>query len=351
MKQQPPVYRVRALWQDRQWVIGSPDIEGLSLHAYRFDEIVPLARHGVATLHGVRSSTFDVALQPVSLDDPELQWSVERALAAQSTVKAMADEAAHRTLGAVNALIAAGMYSDDAARLVGLSDDWERERRLGRFGLAAFDDDPWISAAADDDWGLVNPWERCRWRSEDPSYPARVLRALSEEVGGAPELAVLEDAPLPDEGLVCDGIDDALRSRVAEVSRLCDQACDLLFDVETRTACRRLVAHLATQAPKLFRAEGRAASGAGAVCWIVGKANRLFDMQEPPRIQDLNRLLAVQYAGARAQTFLREGGFEEQPYGRTVLGSTAFLVSAHRRRIIEMRDRYSATDHASKQEL
>jgi hypothetical protein len=343
MRNAPTVYRVRATWHERTWVVRSPDVDGLLLHAHRFDEIAPVARNKIARLKEVHSSTIDVAVQPVSFADPELQWFVERALVSQDRANAMAAEAADRTLEAVDKLHDAGMDGVDVERLVRLTDTWKYDREMGRFGVAPLDDDPWLSSDNDDDWNPVDPWgPRWHW-AQGPSFPARLLKALGDEVGGPAELAVLDDAALPDEAFAWDGIDVDVRPRVEEVVVLCDRACMELFDVEARTAARRLLAYLARRTPKVLL-RGTAAGTAGAVCWIVGQANHLFDTKEPPRPKDLSAALGISNPSSRAHTLLKKAELADGWYSRVVLGSADFLVSAHRRRIIELRDQYTVTD-------
>jgi hypothetical protein len=338
------VYRVRAVWGDRMWVVRSPDVEGLLVQAHRFDEVAPVARNAIARIKDVHSSTIDVAVQPVSMADPELQWQVERGVASQEHAKALAEEAAERTLDAVDALSQSGMDYVDARRLLGLTDDFARDRRRGYYGVQALDDDPWLRRDEEDDWNPVNPWSRWDFSSNDPSFPARLLKALGDEVGGPGELAVLGDASLPDEDFAWDRIPDDVVPMVAEVLVQCDLACDAVFDVEARTAARRLLAFLARRDSKAFR-RGKAAGIAGAVCWIVGEANHLWDNAVGPRQKDLSAALGIANARGRAGTFLVAGEFTDDRYwfGRVVLGSAAFLVSAHRRRIVELRDQYTVS--------
>ena len=125
---------------------------------------------------------------------------------------------------------------------------------------------------------------------------------------------------------------------------LCDDACDTLFDHECRTACRRLLARLAQRSPQFFRRRTvwTPASAAASVCWIVGKANQLFETTAPPRIKDLGDVLGVTTPGARARTIMPLAGCDEPGYNRVVVASRDLLVSAHRRRILELRDQYSA---------
>ena len=155
---------------------------------------------------------------------------------------------------------------------------------------------------------------------------------------------MLDDAPLTDEEFVWDGVPVDLVEFVAELVAACDKACDEVFDTEMRTACRRLLAELVRRNPNFFRRPApHSLRLAAAVCWIVGKANHLFKTTGSPRIKDVALALGVQTPGARADALLRAGGLSDEwhGYGRVVVGSADYLVSAHRRRIIELRDLYS----------
>jgi hypothetical protein len=345
-REQRTVYRVRAVWGDRTWVVRSPDVDGVLVHAHRFDEVAPVARNAIARIKDVHSSTFDVAVQPVSLADPELQWAVERALVGQEHAKALANEAAERTFAAADLLAASGMYSKDVAQLVGLTDDAEYDRRLGAYGVHCLDDDPWLRHREDDDpWNPIDPWDRGTYRMNDPNFPAKILKALGDEVGGPGELALLDDGPLPDEEFAWDRIVADIVPTVTAVLDHCDAACLAVFDVEARTAARRLLAHIARRDASVFRRRSKPETIAGAICWIVGSANHLFDRDDGPRPKDLSAALGVTNAGSRASTFLMAGEFTDDRWSRcTTLGSPAFLVSAHRRRIIELRDQYTVSD-------
>jgi hypothetical protein len=339
------VYRIRAVWRERTWVVQSPDLEVLLVHAHRFDEVAPVARNAIARLQGVHSSTIDVAVQPVSLADPALQLTVERALVGQEHAKAVAEEAADRTMAAADALYAAGMCSTDVEQLVGLTKRPAYDRGMGRYGVQCLDDDPWLRTDDEDEWNPVDPWNRWYFSDHDPTFPARLLRALGAEVGGPAELAVVDDIPLPDEEFTWEGIADDIVTTVADVLVHCDAACDAVFDSEARTAARRLLAYLARRSPATFRRRGTATGAAGAVCWMIGSANHLF-AASGPRHKDLSAALGVTNAGGRGPTFMLAGGFAEDRWsiGRVELGSPAFLVAAHRRRIIELRDQYTVMD-------
>jgi hypothetical protein len=167
-----------------------------------------------------------------------------------------------------------------------------------------------------------------------------VLDSLAIDVGGHDRLDRLDADPLPDEEFRWAGIADDLRDGVQEVLTLTDQCCDELLDVEYRTACRRLLARAASGGPEVFRRKGRPETAAAAVVWILGKANDQFHQFAP----GLNAKDVMSHFGLRgsvshrAATLLDAAGFDCATYDLT-LGSTDYLVSAQRRRMIQDRDR------------
>jgi hypothetical protein len=334
-------YRVRPAWHDGSWLLQSPDLDGLLLRAPMLQHVESYARQSVASFLGLKPWSVEIAVLPAIIRDTELHGQIERALAAQANAKLAAQEASDRTFAAMDVLSHAGMDMVDIGDLLGMSDRWHGNHRPRPSGIAAIDDEPWLQfPEEDDDWG-VNPWERL-WGARSDAKP--ILAALAAELGGAAELAVVNDEPLPDEPFSWAGIADDVFGRVAEVLVLCDHACDALFDVEARTAVRRALAQLARYSPKYFRRSASAAGTAAALCWTVGKANRLFSTTQSPRIGELGALLGTTGPSSRARTLMPAAGFEERSYNHIVLGSADMLVSAHRRRIIEKRDAYSLED-------
>src|SRR6185312_6583742 len=104
-----------------------------------------------------------------------------------------------------------------------------------------------------------------------------MLAGLRRAVGGEAALDALDAEPLPEEPFGWKNIPTDDHERVGEVLTLVDRCCAELLDDEYRTACHRLLADAAAADPNIFRRRGRAETAAAAVCWIVGKANGLFD--------------------------------------------------------------------------
>ena len=179
--------------------------------------------------------------------------------------------------------------------------------------------------------------------AEEPeSFEQSMLRWLVLDVGDQIQLDQLDDNPLPDEPFRWEGIPDDVTARVHEVLAFADRCCEEMLDFEYRTACRRVLARVATKGPEVFRRTGRAETAAAALVWTVGKANDLFE-QRPGGMQVRDLMshfgLGQSSVAQRAATVLRAGGFCDDTY-IVRLGSPDYLVAARRRRIITMRDSY-----------
>jgi Domain of unknown function (DUF6398) len=184
-----------------------------------------------------------------------------------------------------------------------------------------------------------DPWPAAEL--EPPNVDDIMLDSLRGAVGGEEALATLDETPLPDEPFVWDLIPGDIRERVSEVLGLLDQCCDERLDVEYRTACRRLLSRAAAADPEIFRRRGRTATAAGAICWIIGKANDVFTAAL--RVKDLMSFFEISPASVsqRSEPFLRAIGIDPHDrYWGMDLGSPDYLVSARRAQIITLRDLY-----------
>jgi len=192
--------------------------------------------------------------------------------------------------------------------------------------------------ALDPDTAWENPDDTAKSLSEI------MLEALRATVGGEEALHTVQTTPLPDEDFDWADIPSDIHAPVADVLALCDRCCAQLLDVEYRTAARRLLARAARGDPAVFRRRARADNTAAAVCWIVGKANHLFDSGAGGmQVKDLLAHFGVSGSvSQRATTLLRAGGFPTDHYGEIRLGSPDYLVSARRRSILTQRDRHTA---------
>ncbi len=174
------------------------------------------------------------------------------------------------------------------------------------------------------------------------SFERSMLGWLALDVGDQVQLDRLDDDPLQDEPFRWEDIPDDVRARVREVLALTDRCCEEMLDFEYRTACRRVLARVASQGPEVFRRKGRVETAAAALVWIVGKANGLFE-QRPGgmQVKDLMSHFGLEQSSiaTRAATMLRAGGFRDDTY-MVRLGAPDYLVAARRRRIIKMRNSY-----------
>jgi hypothetical protein len=177
---------------------------------------------------------------------------------------------------------------------------------------------------------------------ESENFKHSMLDWLALDVGGPIQLERLDDDPLPDEPFRWEGIPDDVTARVHEVLVLIDRCCEEMLDFEYRTACRRVLARVASTEPEVFRRKGRAETAAAALVWTVGKANDLFEQRTGGmQVSDLMNHFGLGQSSVaqRAATMLRAGGFHDDTY-YVRLGAPDYLVAAGRRRIITMRDRY-----------
>jgi hypothetical protein len=174
-----------------------------------------------------------------------------------------------------------------------------------------------------------------------------VLENLARAVGGDEALSALDDGALPVEEFAWDGIAADVHDRVAEVLALVDGCCDALLDAEFRTACRRLLARVATGDPDLFRRRGRADTAAAAICWLIGNANELFHPRSVPHLLAKTLIghfgLAAATVTQRSKAILRAAGASPtEQTGAVELGSPDYLVATRRARIIADRDHFRA---------
>ncbi len=151
----------------------------------------------------------------------------------------------------------------------------------------------------------------------------------------------LDCAPLPDEAFQWAGVPDDIVDRVQEVLELVDRCCDVLLDVEHRTACRRLLARVASRGPEAFRRKAKAENSAAAVVWMIGKVNDVFNLyRNERRVKEFMRHFGVWgSASQRANVMLQEAEFDSATNDLT-LGSPDYRVADRRRSIIDSRHRY-----------
>ena len=82
---------------------------------------------------------------------------------------------------------------------------------------------------------------------ESENFENSMLDWLALDVGDPIELDQLDDDPLADEPFRWDGISDNVTARVHEVLAFSDRCCEEMLDLEYRTACRRVLARVASR--------------------------------------------------------------------------------------------------------
>jgi hypothetical protein len=180
--------------------------------------------------------------------------------------------------------------------------------------------------------------------ADQPGQPeGGFLDHLAACVGGHEALDALDDKPLPDEEFSWDGVPADVREPVACVLAACDRCSDELLGDEYRTACRRLLARAVPGMAKTLRGGSKPEAIAAGVLWVIGTGNERFGRQSDSlRIKDVVGYLGLGQASPaqRGAQIMRAAGIQAlDTYGRCHLGSPDLLVSARRRRIIELRDR------------
>ena len=136
---------------------------------------------------------------------------------------------------------------------------------------------------------------------ESENFEQSMLDWLALDVGDRIRLDRLDNDPLPDEPFRWEGIPNDVTARVHEVLAFTDRCCEEMLDFEYRTACRRVLARVASKGPEVFRRKGRAETAAAALVWTVGKANDLFE-QRPGGMQ-----------GQRSHEPFRAGAEQRRP--------------------------------------
>ncbi len=184
------------------------------------------------------------------------------------------------------------------------------------------------------------------WEEEPFDFHRHFLDQLAEEVGGQDALDSLDDTPLPDEEFGLDRVPAGVRDRLEQVLAACDRCCDDLFGAEYRTACRRLLARAVPGLSDMLQAASKPEVIAAALCWVIGKGNERFGQRPGElRVKDLMGYFGLSQSSVsgRGYQVMRAAGIQPATaYPAVRLGSPGLLVSARRRRIIELRDRHRA---------
>jgi hypothetical protein len=165
---------------------------------------------------------------------------------------------------------------------------------------------------------------------------------LIRAVGSADALWNLHVLPLPDEPLDWSAVEQCDLAFVTEVLALCDRCCDEVFDVEYRTAVRRLLARVARLDPRPFRRRPHVPRCAASLVWLIGAANGDFGHDGRYPSSWLWSWFGVGDCAGRASTIFRAAGLGvdgERWFAPTDLGDPELLHSSTRARIADQRDR------------
>ena len=184
------------------------------------------------------------------------------------------------------------------------------------------------------------------WEDEPFDVHQHLLEQLAEEVGGQEALYSLDRVALPEEEFGWERVPAGARDRVAEVLAACDRCADDLLGAEYKTACRRLLARAVPGLSRMLSGTAKPEVIAAAACWVIGKGNqRLGQGTGEVRVKDLMRHfgLGQPSVSERGYQLMRAAGIQPASnYPAVRLGMPSLLVSARRRRIIELRDLHQA---------
>jgi hypothetical protein len=164
---------------------------------------------------------------------------------------------------------------------------------------------------------------------------------LIRAVGSADALWCLDVLPLPDEPFDWSAVEPDDVQYVGEVLSRCDRCCDELFDVEYRTAVRRLLARVARHDPRPLRRHPDVARCAASLVWLIGAANGDFGRGGRYPSSWLWSWFGVGDCAGRASTIQRAAGLvadERRWFEPEDIGDPALLHSITTARIADRRD-------------
>ncbi len=165
---------------------------------------------------------------------------------------------------------------------------------------------------------------------------------LIRAVGSADALWTLDVLPLPDEPFDWSAVEPCDAEFVAEVLARCDRCCDELFDVEYRTAVRRLLARVARHDPRPFRRRPHVARCAASLVWLIGAANGDFGRDGRYPSSWLWSWFGVGDCTGRASTIHQAAGLgaddDHRWFEPSDLGDPGLLHSSTRAGIADQRD-------------
>ena len=174
--------------------------------------------------------------------------------------------------------------------------------------------------------------------TERPESRQFRLQILTDHAGGPESLAGLDDQPLPDEPFDDTLVPSELRIAVTEVLTRCDACCDELFDIEHRTAVRRLLHDVVLATPRAFGGRANPDTAAAALCWLIARANDDPDGADVIPTRDLLAHFGLSATPTSRITTMRRAVGADSRLSPGSLGSARYLTSRQRRQLIEARD-------------
>ncbi|NMO00600.1 hypothetical protein HH308_05145 [Gordonia sp. TBRC 11910] len=169
------------------------------------------------------------------------------------------------------------------------------------------------------------------------------LESAERRAGSWENLLSLNEIELPDEELDVTGVADDIVEIVRQISRRCDECADALFDVEHRTAMRRLLSRVATADPAVFRRKASVDRSAAAIGWAVARINNSIMYNGAMPVKDYLAWFGLKSTVTpRAEVMLRAIGVAHVTTptysGALEVGDLDLLTSASRRDMIDARD-------------
>lgn len=152
---------------------------------------------------------------------------------------------------------------------------------------------------------------------------------VANELGGMDQLALLDDAPVPDEEFDWSVVPDDLRDVVGQVLEAMDDAAITLMDQEYRTLGRRLLARIVERSPKSFRRGSRIDTWAPAILIVLGQDSGIFKGYGLTQRALLDHL-GVKSLNNKTETVRNSAGLNRWQH------EVGLLHSSHRRHLLEM---------------
>ena len=178
-----------------------------------------------------------------------------------------------------------------------------------------------------------------RWRAPFDPVQSR-LDQLAAQVGGIVALSELDALPLIEEMFDWNTFPDDIVAMLAAVIEELDRVCLLAWPVpagaELLSACRRLLSDVASADAGLVRKIENPAKLAGAVCWLVGRANSTVSGRGPVTASALAKMFGLTSSptglGGSLKRVLVTHDWRD-PYNDTSLKSPRYLISSVREAI------------------